>query len=29
LFIVIGALLVLAVPGYAASQVPPQLALQD
>jgi putative ABC transport system permease protein len=29
LFIVFGALLALTVPGYIASQVPPQLALQD
>ncbi len=29
LLIVIGALAVLAIPGYMASQVPPQLALQD
>jgi len=29
LLIVIGALLALTIPGYAASQVPPQLALQD
>jgi hypothetical protein len=29
LLIVIGALAVLAIPGYVASQVPPQLALQD
>lgn len=29
LLIVISALIVLAAPGYAASQVPPQLALQD
>jgi putative ABC transport system permease protein len=29
LLIVVGALVVLAVPGYAASQVSPQLALQD
>jgi putative ABC transport system permease protein len=29
LLIVVGALAVLAIPGYVASQVPPQLALQD
>jgi putative ABC transport system permease protein len=29
LWIVVGALVVLAIPGYVASQVPPQLALQD
>ena len=29
ILIVVGALLVLAVPGYLAAQVPPQLALQD
>jgi len=29
LLIVIGALIVLAIPGYVASQAPPQLALQD
>ncbi|HTC73450.1 MAG TPA: hypothetical protein VK655_11225, partial [Solirubrobacteraceae bacterium] len=29
LLIVVGALIVLAIPGYIASQAPPQLALQD
>ena len=29
LLIVIGALVALTIPGYVASQVPPQLALQD
>jgi putative ABC transport system permease protein len=29
LLIVVGALIVLAIPGYVASQAPPQLALQD
>jgi uncharacterized membrane protein len=29
LLIVIGALIVLAIPGYVASLVPPQLALED